>query len=147
MEDEEDPVLYGITLVVMLAEASILYTQKLRNFGKVFLIVLITVQALTILGAWKDINWLLKLSHVVFGSSLILGSLFTQNRYILLLLALVIVVSQSARLYQKRCAYHAHIENLECSLEHYYTGCFPAEVIYGAALAIIVTRYFMGNIR
>ena len=145
--EEEDPVLYILTSIVMLVEGSILWTQKLPTFGKVFLIVLLIVQGLTLIGAWKDSDVLLRVSHVVFGSSLILGSLFVQNKYILFLIASVIVVSQSVRLYQNRCAYHAHIKKLECSPKHYYTGCFPAKVTYVVALAIIVTRYLMGNIR
>lgn len=144
---EEDPTLYVLTSVFMLAEGAILWTQKLSTFGKGFLASSIIMGGLTLIGAWKDIDWILRLSHAVFVSLLVLGSIFAQNKYILLLLALVIVVSRSVGLYQNRCAYHAHIRKLECSPEHYYAGCFPAKVIYVAVLVTIVTRYFMGNIR
>ena len=102
--------LYVLTSLVMLAESAILWTQKLSIFGKAFLTVLIAVQALTLFGAWKDSDTLLKLSHVTFGSSIIIGSLLAHNKYILLLLASVIVASSAASLYQGRCAYYAHAE-------------------------------------
>lgn len=130
----------------MLAESSILYTQKLNEFGWTFLIVLIAVQVLTILGTWKDINWILILSHIAFGVSLILGSLFAQNKYILIMIVSVIVVSSVASICQRRCAYDAHCEELQCSLKHCFAGCFPAELIYGTALVIIAARYYMSDI-
>ena len=142
-----DPTLYVLTSTTMLAESLVLWSQKLSTFSKVFLWVLLTVQGLTLIGVWKQVNWLLKLSHVVFGSSLILGSLFVENRYLLLLIAGVIIISQSVRLYHKQYAYHAHSEELKCSRKDYFMGCIPANAIYGGSLAVIATRYLMGRLK
>lgn len=145
--DKDDPTLYVLTSSTMLAESLVLWTQKLSTFSKIFLWVLLTVQGLTLISVWKEINWFLRFSHVVFGSSLILGSLFIENKYLLLLIAGVILISQSVRLYQKRCAYHSHVEEMKCTLEYYFMGCIPANAIYIVSFIVIVTRYLMGDLK
>ena len=138
-----------ITSLVILFEGLILATQQLNTFDKTYLQILILIQVLTIIATSYSFNSslkeiILRPSHVAFGLGIFLGSLLAKNRWILLLVILTAIASQTVRFYQNGCAYHKHIKEFKCNKEYFFLGCIPSELLYCVSLLVIVIRYWYG---
>ena len=122
------------------ANAFILLTQHLTRFDYAFMVGVMLVQIISIHGLVTANKETLYISHIIYIASLILGSLLSDNLYIIGIIVFIMFVAKISVFCTGDCPYHAESERI-----NYGAGCaktiFSDNTLYIACLIVIVYRF------
>ncbi len=129
-------VLLSLFLGMATACSLILTHQQLNTFEKPFITFILTLQFVAIISLYFNYKDMLFVTHVFYAITLLMGSIYAKNIYIILLLICVMCIAKICVCCIGDCPYHS------CSKRLRYGGGGETDnILYGVCLCILIYRY------
>ena len=122
------------------ATGLILLTQHLTHLDCAFMAVVMLVQVVSIYGLVTANKGTLYISHIIYIGSLILGSLLSDNLYIIGLIVFIMFVAKISVFCTGDCPYHSESERINYGAGGAKT-ILSDNVLYATCLLVIVYRF------
>ena len=130
-------VLLGLFSTMTLLCASTIFFLTLNEFDKYFIHFIFYIQFVAIYSLLFEYTHMLFITHIIYGLSILIGSLFAKNEYIIFLILSVITVAKICVIQIGDCPYHSSSKRLR-----FVGGGENDDALYAVCLCIIIFRFY-----
>jgi len=120
-----------------ICSGSILYNHELSRFDKSFMSFIFVTQFVALFSLIFDVKEILFATHLIYVVTLLLGSLFATNIYIIFLIFAIITIAKICVIIIGDCPYHASSKKLK-----FFGGGENDDVLYAICLGSIIYRHW-----
>lgn len=120
-----------------ICSGSILYNHELSRFDKSFMSFIFVTQFVALFSLIFDVKEILFATHLIYAATLLLGSLFAANIYIIFLIFAIIIIAKICVIIIGDCPYHASSKKLQ-----HVGGGENDDVLYAICLGSIIYRHW-----
>ena len=119
-----------------ICSGSILYNNELSRFDKSFMSFIFVTQFVAMFSLIFDFKEILFATHLIYVVTLLLGSLFASNIYIIFLIFAIIIIAKICVITIGDCPYHSCSKKLK-----FFGGGENDDVLYAICLCSIIYRH------
>jgi len=123
------------------SNALILKTQQLNLFDKIFIKFILFIQFLAVYGLLTEERLLLYMTHIIYGTTLVIGSIFANNEYIIYLIITIMSCAKMGVYYIGDCPYHSVSDRVTYGTGGDNGTCFNDNFLYTFCVLIIGYRF------
>ena len=123
------------------SNALILKTQILNTFDKNFMKFILSIQGIAIYSLIKKEKKILYMTHIIYGTTLILGSIYANNKYIIYLILFIMSTAKIAVCYIGDCPYHGNSDRVSYGAGGENNTIFNDNVLYFCCFLVIIYRF------
>ena len=133
--------LLSLFLFMSVSNIYILKTQMLSFFDAYFMRFILGIQVIAIYSLFTKERYGLYITHILYITTLLLGSIFADNKGILYLIIAIMVIAKVAVYCVGDCPYHTESKRLEWFSGGEKNTIFTDNGLYITCFIIILYRY------
>jgi hypothetical protein len=133
--------LLSLFLFMSASNIYILKTQMLSFFDSYFMRFILGIQVIAIYSLFTKERYGLYITHILYITTLLLGSIFADNKCILYLIIAIMVIAKIAVYCVGDCPYHTESKRLEWFSGGEKNTIFTDNGLYMTCFIIILYRY------
>ena len=130
-------VLFMLFVGMAILSGAILYKNELTRFDNSFMTFIFFTQFVALFSLIFNFKEMLFATHIIYVVTLLLGSLFATNIYIIFLIFAIIIIAKICVITIGYCPYHSCSKKLK-----FFGGGENDDVLYAICLSSIIYRYW-----